>query len=78
MTNQKKEELFALLYEEYGDVGQNGNIVNFIDNIINEKIDKIEKAKLCKHMNLEKDGAGFEEEIGFNKGLDKSITILKE
>lgn len=29
--------LYALLYEEYGDVGQNGNITNFIKEIFQER-----------------------------------------
>ncbi len=48
-----ERELYSLLYEEYGDVGQNGNISKFIKNLILEREKELwQKMEKMKKTNI--------------------------
>lgn len=38
LTPQEKKEIYDLMYEEYGDVGQNGNVIKLFERLLDKKL----------------------------------------
>jgi len=82
MVEEWEDKLWNLLYEEYGDVGQNGNIKNFISSLLSlQKTCTLEEVEEIIWI-LRNKGTG-EEVIGdpeiyknFNKGRHQAFSDL--